>query len=584
MAGFWAGACRSAVGVVLLGAALPASIAVASPIGTTTFFSSGITAKGHVASIAAGPDGNMWFTESEGARVGRITPTGAVTEFSEGITKGSGPQAIAAGPDGNLWFTELLASRVAQITPGGVVTEFATGITPGSKPFGITAGPDGNLWFAERAGSRIGRIAPTGHVTEFAVKAASEPQGIAQGPDGNLWFTEFSGNRIGRITPSGVVTEFSAGMTAGAHPIGISAGPDGNLWFMGFKGSVGELGKVTTSGVISESAYPYETNAVAPGADGNLWTAEPNTGAETATRILPSSKTLTGFPFVSPASAFSEDIAPGPDGNLWFTMTGALDGVGRISSGAPVALVSAPAVTGGAQAGAPQQCSGVQWSTWAGQQPSSSLFSFDGYRWLLDGTVVATGATYTPTGANAGHALSCTEVVTYALLNVTSSATSAAAKVLPAPVVTPVTTPTPTLKAPPPALTGLAQSASTWREGSRLASLSRRRRPPVGTTFSFSLNESATVTLVFTRAQSGRRVGSRCVGQSKSNRHRPSCKRRVTAATASLAAYAGLDRIAFQGRVARSKRLALGRYSVLVTATNSVGRSQTSTLSFSIVR
>jgi len=29
-----------------------------------------------------------------------------VTEFSNGITGGSEPYGIAAGPDGNLWFTE----------------------------------------------------------------------------------------------------------------------------------------------------------------------------------------------------------------------------------------------------------------------------------------------------------------------------------------------------------------------------------------------------------------------------------------------------------------------------------------------
>jgi virginiamycin B lyase len=32
--------------------------------------------------IAAGSDGNLWFTEELGDRVGRITPAGRVTEFS----------------------------------------------------------------------------------------------------------------------------------------------------------------------------------------------------------------------------------------------------------------------------------------------------------------------------------------------------------------------------------------------------------------------------------------------------------------------------------------------------------------------
>ena len=59
-----------------------------------------------------------------GNRIGRITPTGVVTEFSTGISEGSAPQGITAGPDGNLWFTESDASRIGRITPAGVASEF----------------------------------------------------------------------------------------------------------------------------------------------------------------------------------------------------------------------------------------------------------------------------------------------------------------------------------------------------------------------------------------------------------------------------------------------------------------------------
>jgi hypothetical protein len=74
------------------------------------------------------------------------------------------------------------------------------------------------------------------------------------------------------------------------------------------------------------------------------------------------------------------------------------------------------------------------------------------------------------------------------------------------------------------------------------------------------------------------------VGQTRSNRHKPACKRLVTVATLSLAGHAGVDRVAFQGRLSRSKRLPLGRYTLLVTARSAAGHSRTRTLSFSIVR
>jgi len=66
------------------------------------------------------------------------------------------PRRITVGPDGNLWFTETNFNKIGRITPAGGITEF-TIPTASSFPFGITAGPDGNLWFTEADGNKIGR-------------------------------------------------------------------------------------------------------------------------------------------------------------------------------------------------------------------------------------------------------------------------------------------------------------------------------------------------------------------------------------------------------------------------------------------
>ena len=68
---------------------------------------------------------------------------------------------------------------------------------------------------------------------------------------------------------------------------------------------------------------------------------------------------------------------------------------------------------------------------------------------------------------------------------------------------------------PPPTVTGVSQAAARWREGNKLAKISRRKRkPPVGTTFSFLLNEQAALTFSFTRRISGRKVKGKCVAES----------------------------------------------------------------------
>jgi hypothetical protein len=70
-------------------------------------------------------------------------------------------------------------------------------------------------------------------------------------------------------------------------------------------------------------------------------------------------------------------------------------------------------------------------------------------------------------------------------------ATTGAASGTTAPT-TPLATPT------PPILANAAQTAPTWREANKLATFSRKKKPPVGTTFSFTLNEQASVSFAFT--------------------------------------------------------------------------------------
>ena len=158
------------------------------------------------------------------------------------------------------------------------VTNFPIPLVEIVKPDGITTGSDGNLWFTENAAGQIGRMTPAGVVTSLpcprfrrrpdrprARQATTpHPTAITAGPDGALWFTGIPGE-IGRITTAGVVTEFAlpavpppAGSSPGtastpAMPTAIAAGPDGALWFTGVPG---EVGRISTTGVVTEFAVP----------------------------------------------------------------------------------------------------------------------------------------------------------------------------------------------------------------------------------------------------------------------------------------------------------------------------------------
>jgi hypothetical protein len=226
------------------------------------------------------------------------------------------------------------------------------------------------------------------------------------------------------------------------------------------------------------------------------------------------------------------------------------------------ALVTAPWISGTAVVGQALTCAT---GTFSGDQPLTLAL-----QWLRDGAPIAaaTAATYTTVTADAAQLLACRVTATNPYGR--ASGTSAAATVV----------------APPrPAISGLKQSHTVWREGSKLATLSRKPKHPVGTTFSFMLSTSATVTLHFTQTVGGRKAGKKCVAQTTSNRHKRACKRTVSAGTLTFTnAHAGADKISFQGSVSRSRELKPGRYTLQITAANGAGRATSNTLSFTIVR
>jgi hypothetical protein len=231
---------------------------------------------------------------------------------------------------------------------------------------------------------------------------------------------------------------------------------------------------------------------------------------------------------------------------------------------APPVNTGLPSLSGNPAVGQKLSCSN---GTWSGLAPIT--FS---YAWLREGGPIggAAGNTYVVQPADQGHGLACRVTAANSVASV--SATSNTLKVPP----------------PPPPLstvTSVSQSNSRWREGNRLATYSRTKRPPVGTTFRFVLNQRSTVSFAFTQQVGGRKVNGKCVAQTKANSRKPGCKRTVTQGTLTFVGRSGLNKVAFQGRISRSKKLPLGAYTLQITALNPAGqRSSPRTLKFTVVK
>ena len=189
-----------------------------------------------------------------------MTPSGAFTEFQI-PTPGSVPIGIAAGPGGEVWFTEGHADKLGHINAAGTITELQ--IPFRGFPYGITEGREGNLWFTELNSNQIVRVTPAGAFTGFPVPNVGFPPPYVTGPitvapDGNLWFTQGVGNRINRITPSGTITTYPVALVniKEADPQGITAAANGDVWFAEAVGEV--IGRVRPKllGVQSKCVVP----------------------------------------------------------------------------------------------------------------------------------------------------------------------------------------------------------------------------------------------------------------------------------------------------------------------------------------
>jgi virginiamycin B lyase len=303
--------------------------------------------------IAAGPDGNVWFTETFG-RIGRITPSGVVTEF-KGLPQLVG--GIAPGPDGALWFNETPLGdavtgpgSIGRITTDGTLSTFTL---PGFRNddvvvsyvaahSSLVAGPDGAIWFTNastvlgdsetgKGFATVGRLATDGTVKAFVppYSPPSLPSQIVVGPDKALGYAEqglaFSKGQgsvpcdggIVRLTTDGQFKAFDLAHR-NVFPLALASGPDGALWFTDERG---RIGRMTTSGhlkLFSLASFDVTASrAIVRGPDGNLWfTADHGRIG----RITPS-----GFATVFRTASRARDddessgLAVGPDRNLWMT-------------------------------------------------------------------------------------------------------------------------------------------------------------------------------------------------------------------------------------------------------------------------
>lgn len=295
-----------------------------------------------------GSNGKVWFYQGDAQHYGNgyapssegidsITSTGVVARHSYPSPPFRVAAGVAAGPNNEVWFTESANNAIGEVSAtGSLIADHPLSIS-GSLPYGIAYGADGNFWFCEPdAGfsngeyGAIGKMTPKGIVTNYPLPVPSGtpanqydaiPLYIAAGPGGNLWFTLYGSNQIGKITTSGVVTYYP--LPPNTLPLEIVAGPGGNMWFVqqpAVANIPSYVSSITPAGVVTQYPVPqaYTLGSIAYGSDGNIWAGDLAGGQ--IFRVSPTGvATVYETPTLDAAITY---MTSGPDGNIWFVEPG----------------------------------------------------------------------------------------------------------------------------------------------------------------------------------------------------------------------------------------------------------------------
>lgn len=234
--------------------------------------------------ITEGADGSMYFTESTGSGLGRLSPniagggTGAITLWNDFGVSSIGTNNVVSDPNGVLWFTEFNNNSVVRMTTWGSLLSRTT-LGAGAHPLSIAVSADGSsVWVTEYSANKIAKFNLSGTLLgEYDVTQGSAPDDIAAGVDGNMYFTEdiLNGTSyLGKVTYAGSIAYQAAPYTGAMS--GIAPGPDGNMWFMEFSTPAIVQYNIST-GVMTPHKLPSgygQPQGVVAGGDGQLWFIE----------------------------------------------------------------------------------------------------------------------------------------------------------------------------------------------------------------------------------------------------------------------------------------------------------------------
>jgi streptogramin lyase len=274
-----------------------------------------------IAVVATGTD--LWIAQPGSDSIARRAADGQITEYPL-PTADAQPSSLAAAPDGSLYFTEQQTGKIGRIDQAGQIREYALQ-NGGAAASALAVVPDPSstidgytVWFTESAASRIGKLDPvTGALQEFPMPAAVTcPDTLAVATSGTLYLGFCQPRQPATVQPDGSIMILT-GLPTTAYGL-LRSGPDDGILVTGELGQ-NNLQRLTQRGTVIDDklpdTYSTPTDAVV-GPGGKIWFTE---AAENRVGVLdPTTHAVKEFAVPTPLAS-PTGITVDANGTVWFT-------------------------------------------------------------------------------------------------------------------------------------------------------------------------------------------------------------------------------------------------------------------------
>lgn len=176
-------------------------------------------------------EAGVWYAGNRAAHIGLLEPrSGEIRRFTPPGDGRRDVHTMVFDDEGDIWFTEQGGNRVGHFDTGEKAFTMYDVPTPGARPYGIVMG-DGQPWIALFGTHKLATI-EDGEFREIELsRENARPRRLAVTDAGDVWYGDYAGSRIGRYEPdTGEVTEWEAPAGADSRPYAVALDGDGRFW------------------------------------------------------------------------------------------------------------------------------------------------------------------------------------------------------------------------------------------------------------------------------------------------------------------------------------------------------------------